>query len=81
MVVPPTSDFVATPGIGAAGSSRSDNDRWAGDNDLIVRNPSALQTRPAVLGWELLSTKKLVKATAFLARSQYCYQCTSLYGQ
>lgn len=81
MVVPPTSDFVATLGIGAVGSSRSDNDRWAGDNDLIVRNPSALQTRPAVLGWELLSTKKLVKATAFSARSQYCYQCTSLYGQ
>ena len=36
MVVLPTSDLVATLGIGAAGSLRSDSDRWTEYNDLVV---------------------------------------------
>lgn len=80
MVVLPTSDSVATRGIGAAGSLRSDSD-WQTGYKSIVRNPSALRGRLAVRGSEVLSTKKLVKARAFLTRSQYCYPGTSLYGR
>lgn len=73
-VVLPTSDFVATLGIGAAGSLRPNSGLKTGDNDSVARNPNALQDLLAVRGSEALSTKKLAKATASLAR----YQSTSL---
>lgn len=79
MVVPLTSDSVATLGTAVGGSlRRPDSDLQTGCNDLIACSPSALQNPLAVRGSEALSTEKLVMAKAFLARSQCCCPSTSL---
>ena len=72
-----TFGFVATLGMDAAGSlCYVENDCSTGGNDSVANNRSGLQDPLAILESEALSTTKLVKATASLARCQYCDQKT-----
>ena len=72
-----TFGFVATLDMDAAGSlCYVENDHSTGDNDSVANNPSGLQGPLAILESKALSTTKLVKGTASLARCQYCDQKT-----